>query len=328
MFKEDINNIERVRLSLFDLKPKTVLNDIYNMYNEYLSQFFEDGEPIPEYFNKVNCPICGDKKTKQILVLDNIRYHECDTCHSVYTPDMLKDEILMDMYSSGAYQEYFKKLVLQGQDLRKNTLELRKVRQLSSFFSKPGKILDVGCGSGSFLKVCQEHGWDVYGIDPSDAAVKTAKEKYDLDITKGFFEDYKSDEKFNCIVILGIEHLQDPYGSLKKAHELLEDGGVVFFEVPSADCYLLNYIKKYPFDVTRYIESGRHYLFFSQQTINYICRSLGYELLHIDSNGLDVDTIIFDDVGSELKEKLLNMQEIINSMLLGDHYRVFMRKVS
>jgi len=260
------------------------------------------------------------------MVLDNIDYHQCDQCGSVYTPAMLKDEILMEMYASGAYQEYFKKLVLQGQEIRKNTLELRKCRQVSSFFKQPGRLLDVGCGSGSFLKVCQEQGWEVHGIDPSEGAVKTAKEKYDLDVYQGFFENYEPGVQFDCIVIVGIEHLQDPMGCLEKANRLLNPGGVIFYEVPSADCFLFNYVKKFPFDVTRYIESGRHYLFFSQKTIKHICHKFGLELQYIESNGLDIDTIVFEELSDELTEKMLNIQEIINAMLLGDHYRVYMRK--
>jgi len=326
MFDEDIKLIERVRLSLFDLKPKKVLVEIYRMYNDYLSKFFVNGQPVSDYFDRIGCPICSDRNTNELMELDKIHYHRCNSCGAVYTPDMLKNEILMEMYASGAYQDYFNKLVLQGQEIRKDTLELRKCRQISSFFKNPGKILDVGCGSGSLLKVCKENGWEVYGIDPSEGAVKTAKEKYDISVEKGFFEDYESSHKFNCISIVGIEHLQAPMSAIKKAHSLLDDSGILFFEVPSADCFLLNYVKRFPFDVTRYIEAGRHYLFLGQETIHHICNTYGYELMHIESNGLDIDTIIFDDLEDGMKEKMLNIQEIINEMLLGDHYRVYLKK--
>jgi SAM-dependent methyltransferase len=327
MFDEDIGRIERIRLRLFDLKPKDVLQEVYQMYNNYLSEFFDKGIPRQEYFDLVDCPVCGSSNHTEVLKLDNISYSECDTCHSIYTPHMLKDEILMNMYSSGAYQQYYNKLVLSGQGLRKDTLELRKCRQISSFFKKPGRLLDVACGSGSFLKVCQENGWDVAGVDPSDAAVETARQKYNLEIHKGFFENFESAEKFDCITIIGIEHLQDPMGCLRKAHSLLNEGGIVFYEVPSADCLLLNYVKKFPFEVTRYIESGRHYLFFSRDTMRYIGDEIGFAPLHLETNGLDIDTIIFEDLDEVLTEKLLNLQETVNAMLLGDHYRVIMRKV-
>jgi len=326
MFNEEIALIERIRLGLFMLKPKQALVQIYTLYNEFLEKFFIDGDPNMEHFKKICCPVCSSRICKEVLVLDNISYEECDGCGVVYTPLMLKDEILMNMYEAGTYQEYFKSLVLQGAELRKNTLELRKCRQVSSFFREPGKILDVGCGSGSFLKVCYENGWSVLGIDPSSGAVKAAKEKYDINVIKGFFEDYQTDCKFECITFVGIEHLQDPIGALKKARSMLSEDGVIFYEVPSADCFLMNYIKRFPFDATRYIEAARHYLFFSRKTIEYICLKYQFELLYVETNGLDIDTILFEDLNEELTSKVLNIQETINSMELGDHYRVYLKK--
>lgn len=326
-FNKDISSILKIKLNLFDLKPKAILDDVYKFYKGHLEKYFDkNNRPIPEYFKEYDCQICFSKKKHTLFFLDHFEYVQCEECQSVYNRLMLKDSVLEEMYNSGIYLEYFKKLVAPAQTLRKETLERRKVAQVSSFFKKPGKILDVGCGSGSFLKECQQVGWSVYGIDPSQAAIKTAKEKYDLELTEGFFESHLFHEKFDCIVFIGLEHMQNPMGSLKKAESLLNPGGVIFFEVPNADSLFMNHLKKYAFGATRYIESGRHYLFFSNKALKFIAETLKMEQVYIETNGLDLQTIIFTDMDKETQQKLIDLQDTLNDMCLGDHFRVFLRK--
>lgn len=327
MNKNNISKIDRIHLNLFDLKSKKSLIEIYELYKNELRQYFDkDGKPIDKYFEKKSCPICESDNFSVKAESDNFVYNQCSNCEAIYNRTMLKNEVLMEMYKSGIYLDYFKKLVVHGDKLRKEKLELRKVKQISSFFESPGRVLDVGCGSGSLLKVCQENGWDVHGIDPSDSAVQIAKEKYDLDIHHGYFENFESEEKFDCIVFIGLEHLQNPMGGLEKASKLLKKNGIIFFEGPSADCFLMEYMSQFPFHATRYFESARHYLFFSKRCVEVMCEKFNLELAHIESNGLDFQTIILEEFDDEITNKLLNMQEVLNSMLLGDHYRVFLRK--
>lgn len=326
MFSTKITDIKPVRLKLFDLKSKDNLIDIYQMYKEYLDQFYQNlSGSDPSVFTFVKCPVCNDDQTTFEFELDRIEYERCKTCSAIYTPKMLNDDILREMYSSGVYQKYFNKLVKQGQRLRKGVLEKRKCEQVCSFFDGPGKILDVACGSGSFLSVCKENGWKVFGVDPSQSAVEVAKSNYNIDVHQGYFENFSSDETFDCISILGLEHLQEPMRAIEKAKSMLAENGLIYLEFPSADCFLWEYLKKFPFPATRYIEAGRHYLFFSKSTIDYFCQKFGLEVAFIECNGLDLETIFLEEVGSELTEKILNIQEVLNSQMIGDHYRVFLK---
>lgn len=327
IFNKDISKIDKIKLNLFDLKPKKSLESIYQFYKTQLYKYFnKDNSRIPQYFKQYKCQICNSEAHTHLFSLDNFEYVRCNQCSSVYNLFMLKEEVLEEMYNSGIYLEYFKQLVAPAQKLRKEILERRKVAQVSSFFKAPGKILDVGCGSGSFLKECEQIGWDVYGIDPSKAAIETAKEKYSLNLTEGFFEEHQFNTTFDCIVFIGLEHMQNPMGCLRKASELLNTNGIIFFEVPNADSLFMNHLKKYPFEATRFIESARHYLFFSMNSINFIKDQLGLKLEYIETNGLDLQTILFSDSDQVLTQKNIDLQDTLNDMLLGDHFRVFLRK--
>jgi 2-polyprenyl-3-methyl-5-hydroxy-6-metoxy-1,4-benzoquinol methylase len=314
---------------LLKLKPREALEDVYRFYKKSMERYFdENGNPNQDYFEEVECPICNSHKYNHKMTLDYFEYRECDRCKSIYNSPRLKGEVLNLMYESGEYKTYFVKLTIPSQSLRKDVIDVRKFKQVSSFFDVPGSILDVGCGSGSFLKVCGENGWKAYGVDPSESAVRIARLKYQIEIEQNYFESYETDKRFECITFWGqLEHLADPMRGLEKAVGLLKNGGVIAFEVPSADCFLMKYLENNKFSPYRYIESARHVIFFSRASIDKICTAFNLELSHIESNGLDLQTILLYDFGDEITAKVMAMQQTIDELMLGDHYRVFLRKL-
>ena len=46
----------------------------------------------------------------------------------------------------------------------------------------------------------------------------------------------------------------------------------------------------------------------------------------IETNGLDLQTILLEEFNPKVTEKIVNMQDTLNDLLLGDHYRVFFKK--
>jgi len=107
---------------------------------------------------------------------------------------------------------------------------------------------------------------------------------------------------------------------------LLNKDGIIVFEVPSADCFISEYLKKYNFSPTRYIESGRHNIFFSREAIRQIAENFSLKIEYIESNGLDVQTVLLEEFDTKITDKIINIQDTLNDLLLGDHYRVFLRK--
>ena len=46
----------------------------------------------------------------------------------------------------------------------------------------------------------------------------------------------------------------------------------------------------------------------------------------IESNGLDIQTILLEEFDANITEKIINIQDILNDLMLGDHLRVFLKK--
>ena len=62
------------------------------------------------------------------------------------------------------------------QIVKRHTLK-KKLRLIKSFKTENKNLLDIGCGTGDFLSVCINDGWNVVGIEPNEKARSLAKSK-------------------------------------------------------------------------------------------------------------------------------------------------------
>jgi len=98
---------------------------------------------------------------------------------------------------------------------------------------EPGmKVLDIGCGWGSFAKYAAEHGINVVGITLSDDQVEFAKEDtkgLSVEIRKQDYRDVNEGEKFDGIISIGMfEHVgSENYKTfMESVYRNLKDGGL------------------------------------------------------------------------------------------------------
>ena len=181
------------------------------------------------------CPLCSNEKKSLYLKEGDFKIVKCNSCAFVYL-DNIPDE-------SEIYEEYYEKPVRKDDYTKFSSIPLladiyaineQRLYYIRKFKLK-GNILDIGCGTGLFLKTASHYGFNVYGIDVSQAAVKNAKEEFGIDADKKLISQLDPDHmKFDVITMWHVlEHLIDPVGELLKVRELLKDEGVLFIEVPN-----------------------------------------------------------------------------------------------
>ena len=322
---EPIKSIKRIAVDLLKLKPITSQKKVYNAYKTYLENLLSDELRIKNCLEYISCPMCDGFESQLVSVIDNFKYVKCKNCNSIYNNPRLKDKYLKQMYSDGIYKEYTSNLTIPGNQIRSNLTEVRKVEQVNSLFKNKGKLLDVGCGAGTFLKIANKSGWNTTGIEISNSASAKSK-KENLKVLNINFNNFSSNEKFDCITFWGfLEHVINPLQQIKKAKSILNDNGIIVFEVPSSDCLLMEYIIDEGLTPFRFIESARHLTFFSKEAIKNICNLYNLKLVHLETNGLDIQTILLNQFNKVTTKKLMNIQKIVDQQLLGDHYRVFLK---
>jgi SAM-dependent methyltransferase len=101
-----------------------------------------------------------------------------------------------------------------------------------------GRLLDVGCGTGSFLGGMQAYaGWELYGIEPNAPAAKQAQDLFCLNIRACTLEDAGFPSRFFDVITLWdvLEHLHDPTKSLREIHRILHPEGILIMRLPNGD---------------------------------------------------------------------------------------------
>jgi SAM-dependent methyltransferase len=109
------------------------------------------------------------------------------------------------------------------------------VRGLTKPPGRP-RLLDVGFGDASFLRVMRAAGWDAAGLEVDGTAVAAAR-SFGLDVELGTVEaaPYGA-ESFDAITLSHvIEHVHDPVGSLQACRRLLRPNGVLWLATPNLD---------------------------------------------------------------------------------------------
>ncbi|MDP7151107.1 MAG: methyltransferase domain-containing protein [Paracoccaceae bacterium] len=202
----------------------------------------------------VKCEICGSSDFENWysggVVRGNWQKGEawdvirCRTCrHGVIHPAPTAEK-LNEYYSAG-YDPYDSDHGL-AEDMAavvraaKATGEYRYVR------IAPGmRILDVGCGGGSFLAVCRALGADIFGVEPSDDGVATCQ-KAGIPVFHGNLTAFldSTDQTFDLITTNHVvEHHPEPTALIHEMTTLLAPDGEIYIAVPNADCFFSRKLK-------------------------------------------------------------------------------------
>ncbi|TNJ47063.1 class I SAM-dependent methyltransferase [Tamlana fucoidanivorans] len=132
----------------------------------------------------------------------------------------------------------------------------RKLSLIRSFASDEKYLLDVGCGTGDFLQVAQNNGWQVAGIEPNQQARGIANSKtnhavFDIDQLSKFEEN-----SFDVISLWHVlEHLPDLNHQIKRFKELLKPDGRLIIAVPNYKSYDAQFYNAFwaAYDVPRHL---------------------------------------------------------------------------
>jgi len=116
-------------------------------------------------------------------------------------------------------------------------LGIREHRTKDPAFAQPGRVLDVGCGSGWFLAEMRSRGWKVKGVEPSVAAAEFGRKEKGLDIFPGsLLEAGFASGSFDYIRLNhSFEHISHPNETLDEIFRILADDGKLMIGVPNRD---------------------------------------------------------------------------------------------
>ena len=100
-----------------------------------------------------------------------------------------------------------------------------------------GHVLEVGCGSGLFLRFLRDAGYAVDGVETSAADAAYARERLGLSVFEGALERLPLElGSYDAVVMVYVlEHIPDPAATLARIRDLLKPGGWAVLGLPVMD---------------------------------------------------------------------------------------------
>lgn len=242
-----------------------------------------------------SCPACGCKKTNVYLPKCGDIIHrnpgtwslvECDGCQVIYTTPQLNAKEILQYYpkeyasynvAAGLRKSFsndiFRKIIMSPYWLRYGSPE---------WGEKPfgqSTLLEIGCGTGIFMKKMFARGWKCTGIDISPVAVEWAMKNIpEADVSQSSLADYSTEQRYDMIVMSQVlEHFSDPVESLKKSFNLLRPSGKLFIGIPNIGSFEAKLFGRY----WRGLDIPRHMVHFREPVLLRLLERCGFVIENV-----------------------------------------------
>lgn len=159
--------------------------------------------------------------------------------------------------------------------------------ELEQTLGRPGTLLDIGAGTGVFMHLARERGWEPSGVDICPLTAEKAAREFGVQIAVGPFEQHAfGSRRFDAATMLDVlEHVHDPLATLRRVHALLRPGGAIYIAVPNQRCLLTALVDAYAraggpaadkLLMRLYVAPHLHY--FTPRTIRRLVTAAGFRL--------------------------------------------------
>jgi 2-polyprenyl-3-methyl-5-hydroxy-6-metoxy-1,4-benzoquinol methylase len=291
------------------LKENRTKKQAIKIYNQRIKDSSEVFKKYSSSFYKRSCPICGNTKTKKETKFNNqYNISRCKKCSSIFVNPAPSFEALNYYYNNcecnkllaNLYQKRSSKGGIILSERCKNVVEIiEKILHTK----KSIRVIEVGCGSGSFLNELNhqlkikkiQKNVDLFGIDIDQNAINNPVSK-NLKIYHTSAEAFLSKTKKRFDLILHfelIEHLNDPFLFCKTLISLLNKNGLMYFHTPNIlglDNQSISYNEFRP--LAHGIFPPMHLNAFTTQNISHFLLRTGFQIKNIETPGnFDVDIV-------------------------------------
>jgi 2-polyprenyl-3-methyl-5-hydroxy-6-metoxy-1,4-benzoquinol methylase len=261
----------------------------------------------------VSCPLCDGSKSTVFIedardLLNGLEGEfnavKCDNCGFIYTNPRPTVETIGYFYpdSAGYYQPGSpskKKLRLKERLFNSclsnyfNYSLSRLPKYIDGFYYfmfshkfhhqhipayvEDGKLIDIGCSYGKWMKKMEGFGWSVYGLELNEKAVAYANQELGLENAKqGIIEDAEYENSFFDMVHMSmvLEHIHSPLDALGKVHRILKKNGELILSVPNITGKDAKMFMKYWYP----LQLPTHLNHFSPETIALVLEKTGYRV--------------------------------------------------
>ncbi|MBW8003601.1 MAG: class I SAM-dependent methyltransferase [Planctomycetes bacterium] len=184
------------------------------------------------------------------------------------------DNIYDEEYFRGkVYYDYFREMSVRIKVFKD------KLQLIQEYLPRMGRVLDLGCAMGFFLKVMKERNYEVYGVEVSKYAAGYAKNSLNLNVHEGDLQSADFHDEFFDIITMWdvLEHLSNPQETLIEIKRILTGNGVLIIETLNIGSLTARILKKnWPLYFPPY-----HLFYFSLKALKNVLAETGFSVIKI-----------------------------------------------
>ncbi|HXH08794.1 MAG TPA: class I SAM-dependent methyltransferase [Alphaproteobacteria bacterium] len=179
----------------------------------------------------IRCLLCGSASDSTLLFYRGYRIARCLDCNFIFVNPRPTEQALLRLYSNQQANPFLKRH-FEALDCELPVL-VKIIGKIQKYLPS-GKLLEIGCGRGDFLRVAQLHGFSVTGCDIFGGCMPVID---DTTFYDGTLKDAKfADCSFDIVVIRNtLEHLFNPNIELEEIMRILKPGGYLYTKVPNVE---------------------------------------------------------------------------------------------
>ena len=226
-----------------------------------------------------NCLVCQAPALKPLNGFEKHHLTKCGSCGFVFCKPIPTQKELNAVYEGYGRNDYLSDLTIQAYERVLDSLEP---------YRKTNKLIDVGCGIGYFIEVAKRRGWEVYGTEFTEEAVKICEGK-GAKMELGVLDPSKYEpESFDVVCSFEvIEHINNPREELSSFNKLLRKGGVVYCTTPN-----FNAVERYQLGVDwNVLGYPEHLSYYTPKTLKRVFKETGFEAKKVLATGVSLTRI-------------------------------------
>lgn len=237
-----------------------------------------------------HCQLCGSSERTLQFRDGPYEVMRCAACSLVYVTPRLHGQALVDVYGEGYWKSDNPKTRGYADYARESALYLKTYGKRMAFVDRwlppKSRILDVGCAAGYFLRVAQQRGHDVHGVELSPAiaheAVKAlgAERIHQGTLDEAIAAKHHAPHSFDFVTMWDVvEHVPEPQHVLKTIRGLLKPGGRFLLETQNVASRWARLLGRR----WHHYKHDEHLYHFSPDTIRRLLSDCGFRVLTIGS---------------------------------------------
>lgn len=136
------------------------------------------------------------------------------------------------------------------------------------------RLLDIGCGNGSYMQLMASHGWKPTGYEPNAGYAASLAHTIGWPVLSGEQALKEHAGEFDLVTFnFSFEHLCEPLRTLELAAECLKPGGEIYIVVPNIESREAAIFK----DRWFHLDPPRHITFFTKQLLGNHLQRHGFD---------------------------------------------------